>query len=87
MSVAEAVARDLEEIARADPVLARSSLAEAALALAAEVDTVANSATSKAACARELRETMNQLREMAPVEEDVSEVDRIAARARKKIKR
>jgi hypothetical protein len=57
-----------------------SALAETALALARELDSGKNSATSKSMCARALLDTMAQLRELAPPREDQDDVDQLAAR-------
>lgn len=66
MSVLDAVDRDLS---RLPDDLAESAFAETARALAREIDSEDNSATSKSMCARELREVMGKLRELAPPEE------------------
>lgn len=65
-TVVGAVERDLEEIAGRDPLLAGSTLAMSALMLARELDSGANSATSKSMCAKVLVETMAKLHELAP---------------------
>jgi hypothetical protein len=64
--VADATRRDLEEIAKRDPALARSTLAMSALCLAREMDSSGNSATSKSMCAKTLLDTMARLVELAP---------------------
>jgi hypothetical protein len=84
MSVAEAVERDLADIRRRDPTLATSALAASALALAAEIDSVGNSATSKSMCARELRDTLDRLRALAPKGEENDDLDDLAARRAKR---
>lgn len=82
-----AVVRDLDELSRRDRDLARSSLAVSALALASIVDDADNSANARTMAARELRETMATLRELAPAEEPkASEVDRLRGRAAAKLK-
>lgn len=79
-SVAEAVERDLAVIAKSDKELAQSALAMSALRLAREMDTSDNSATSKSMCARELRDTMDRLRELAPKEEKEDGLDDLSKR-------
>lgn len=83
-SVVAGVKRDLADIARRDPALARSSLALSALALARELD-ADNSATSKSMCARALRETIDRLRELVPPDIEGDMVDDLAGRARLKL--
>lgn len=83
-SVVAAVRRDLAAIASRDHELARSALAVSALALARELDRE-NSATSKSMCARALRETLDRLRELTPVDDADDPVERIAGRARLKL--
>jgi hypothetical protein len=75
-SVEAAVSRDLAAL---PPDLATSALAMLALALAREVDGE-NSATSKSMCAGQLRDTLAQLRELAPSEEEADELDDLARR-------
>lgn len=82
-SVVAGVRRDLEAIARRDPALARSSLAATALSLARELD--ADDARSKAMAARELRETMDRIRALAPAESAGDDVDELAVRVRLKL--
>jgi hypothetical protein len=64
--VIEAAERAVEKIAETDPDLADSVLAATAIALAFQIEHPGNSATSKSMVARELRETMDRLRELAP---------------------
>lgn len=78
--VVAAVERDIAEIARRSPELAESGLAATALALAAAVDDTHNSATSRSMCARELREHLDRLRELAPPLEEVDRIDELRAR-------
>ena len=79
--VAEAVGRDLVEIAKRAPELARSSLAALALSLALSVD-VPESTTSKSGCAARLLETLETLRSLVPpAEEDDAVSDLINRRA------
>ncbi len=84
--VTAAVQRDLAAIGVRDEALAESGLAAAALELAAQLDGD-NSATSKAACAKALGEILATLRELAPVAQLDDQVDELAARAAKKLKR
>jgi hypothetical protein len=79
-TVAAAVERDLALIAARDAGLAESSLAMSALRLAREMDNSGNSATSKSMCARELRDTLDRLRELAPKEETKDGLDDLSAR-------
>lgn len=58
--------------------------AATALALAAELDAPGNSATSKANCAKELRETLAALRAMAPAERKGSQLDDLAQRRQRR---
>lgn len=74
-----AVRRDLRQIAKRDPELAKSGLAASALALAAELDDPDNSATAKAACARALTETLDRLRELVPPAVEQDRLDELAA--------
>lgn len=86
MTTVAAINRDLGDIGKRDKDLAKSGLAASALALAREIDNPKNSATSKAMCAKELRETMDRLRERAPEQEEDALDDlsrRRAARRRK----
>lgn len=79
-SVAAAVQRDLKDIAKRDAALAKSTLAMSALRMAREMDSAGNSATSKSMCARELRDTLDRLLELAPKEERGDELDDLRAR-------
>jgi hypothetical protein len=83
-SVAEAVQRDIEAIRRRDADLADSALAASALALACEIDAEGNSATSKSMCARELRDTLDRLRELAPKTKTKDRVDDLSDRRAKR---
>jgi len=85
MSVVAAVTRDLGELRRRAPDLADSALAASALALAAEIDSQGNSATSKSMCARELRDTLDRLRDLAPKQEEKDDLDDLAARRARRI--
>lgn len=85
VTVYASVKRDLSDLARVDPTLAASGLAASALALARMIDNKENSATSRSMCARELRETLDRLRELAPPEEVEDGIDELNARARLKL--
>lgn len=76
MSVEEAVRLDLEGMGD----LANATLAAAALALARSIDDESTYATAKANCAKELRETMNRLRDLAADRKGDSPLDEIRAR-------
>ena len=82
VSVVEAVGRDLE---RLPSHLAESALAAAALALAGEIDTGSNSATSKSMCAKALQDMLRELRDLAPAEEESDEIDDLEARRQRRI--
>lgn len=71
--------RDVAAIKRRDKALGESGLARAAVALAYEIAHPYNSATSKSMCTRELRETINRLRELAPEEEGTDQLDALSA--------
>ena len=77
LSVVAAVERDLKRLRKLDPALADSTVAASALMLAAELDDPENSATSKSMCARELREAMDRLRELAPVKQESTPIDEL----------
>ncbi len=83
--VVAGVQRDLAEIRRSAPDLAESALAESALALAREIDSQENSATSKSMCARSLLDTLDRLRELAPKVEEKDELDDLAARRARRL--
>jgi len=78
--VSDGVDRDIAEIAARDERIAGSALAGSARALALELDSPGNSATSKAMCARALTETLDRLRALAPPETKDDAVDDLAAR-------
>jgi uncharacterized membrane protein YccC len=85
LKVTEAVQRDLDRLAKRDPELAKSGLAASALALAQQLDSPENSATSKAMCAKALSETLRQLRELAAPERKEDRVDELTEkRARRR---
>ncbi len=72
--------RDIAKIRTLDPALADSTLAASSLALAREIDSEFNSATSKSMCAKALLDTMDRLRELTPVEQEGDALDDLAAR-------
>lgn len=78
--VAQAVARDLAKIRTLSPDLADSTLAASCLAMAREVDTPGNSATSKSMCVARLMEALEQLRELTPVQTEGDKLDDLATR-------
>lgn len=78
-TVIEAAMRDVQAIRKRDPELAKSALAAAAVALAYEIEHPYNSATSKSMCSRELRETIDRLRELAPEQEETDRLDELTA--------
>jgi hypothetical protein len=85
MSVVDGVKRDLASIAERDPGLAESTLASSALSLAEGMDDPGNSFTSRGIAARELRETMDRLRDLAPEEQKKDGLDDLsAARAKRR---
>ena len=60
--------------------LATGGLAITALALAREIDSPTNSATSKSMCARSLLDTMDRLRALTPVDQEADGLDDLARR-------
>jgi hypothetical protein len=74
-----AVQRDLAAIAERDAELAESGLAQVALTLARGLDSD-SSLTSKSMASGQLRDTLAQLREMAPDEKKEDTVDEIGAK-------
>jgi hypothetical protein len=78
--VVDAVEKELETLAKRNPEIASSAVAASAVALAYEIQNPYNSATSKSMCARELRETMAKLRELAPEAEGKDDLDELSAR-------
>jgi hypothetical protein len=83
----EAVQRDLRAIAKRDPDLAESGMAQVALTLARGLDNDKNSLTSKAMATGQLRETLALLRELAPDEKKEDTVDQIGAKREQRRKR
>jgi hypothetical protein len=80
MTVVEAVERDLDAIRRVAPEVADSGVAASALALAAELDSPNNSATSKSMCAKALADAMKTLREWSPPAQKKDGVDELRDR-------
>lgn len=78
--VIDATLGEIREIAKRDKPLAESALAASAVALAYEIQNPFNSATSKSMCARELRETMAKLNELAPAVPKKDALDELKAR-------
>lgn len=72
--------RDVGEIKKRDKALGESALARAVVALAYEIAHPYNSATSKSMCTRELRESLDRLRELAPEKEEADQLDDLSAR-------
>jgi hypothetical protein len=69
------------------PGMRGSGLALTALALAADIDSPETSPTARAACTRELRETLDRLRELAPPREQSNHLDDLTARRAKRRRR
>jgi hypothetical protein len=84
--VVAAVRRDLAVLDRRRAGLSRSSLAATALALAASLDDPDVSATAKANCSRELRDTFAALRALAPVERSADALDELKRRRQRRRK-
>lgn len=80
LTVAGAVQRDLDALAKRDAELARSTLAATALALAEAMDAPKVSATAKSYCATALQKVMEGLYEMAPDAEEDDEIDELKHR-------
>lgn len=81
-----AAERTVERIGETDPDLADGVLAATAMALAYQIEHPGNSATSKSMCARELRETMDRLRELAPPLTKKDGIDELKAKREKRRK-
>ncbi len=81
VSVEDAVERELKSFGD----LRESTLAASALALAREIDAAGNSATSKSMCARELRETLDRLRALAPPVEAQDDLDELSSRREQRL--
>jgi hypothetical protein len=78
-SVTAALERELKAIAKRDTALAESTVAATARALAIELDSPNNSATSKSMCAKAMYDAIDRLYELAPAEKNKDGVDDIAA--------
>lgn len=83
MSVAAAIEKDLAEIRKHDPDLADSGLAASALALAQGMDE-GPSLAMRSMAAKELRDTMSVLRELAPKQKREDSIDRLAKQREKR---
>lgn len=81
VSVVDAVNRDLAKLPKE---WRDSTFAASALALATEMDSPSNSATSKSMCAKALKETMDRLWELAPPKKERDGLDDLAARRAKR---
>lgn len=66
----DATLKDLAAIRQRNPAVADSALASSALRMAYEIEHPFNSATSKSQCAKELRQAMDRLLELAPPDEE-----------------
>ena len=77
--VTDGVEHDLASIDHVD----LASLAATAIALAREIDSPGNSATSKAQCAKALNETMERIQAHAPAE-NTDDLDEIAAKRKER---
>ena len=80
LNVIEAAEREVEATRERDASLADSALAASAVALAYEIANPFNSATSKSMCAREMRDTLDRLRELAPEEDHADSLDELKQR-------
>jgi hypothetical protein len=78
--IVDAVLGELDDLGKRDEKLAGSTLGALAKSLAYELANPHNSATSKAACARELREALDRLRELAPPEQTTDRLDEVKQR-------
>ncbi len=86
MSVLDAVTRDLARIGELDPGLADSALASTALVLAEQLDKPGVSATAKSMCAKALRETLAELRDLSRLEgEQEDALDELQQRRRQRL--
>jgi hypothetical protein len=84
MTVHEALLSELERLPKD---LAESALAASALALAREMDSASNSATSKSMCANALHAALRELRDLAPATEEADQLDQLAAKRADRIAR
>lgn len=83
--VIDAIEREIESWRGLAPLVADSTYAATAVALAYEVEDPWNSATSKAYCAKELRETMTLLRAMLPVAEKKDGINELERRREERL--
>ncbi len=81
--VTRAVERELEGLP--DERLRTSGLAASALSLARDLDASSTPASSRAMCARELREHLDRLRQLAPPEEKRDRLDDLARRRAERV--
>lgn len=84
-TVAAALQRDLDEIAKSDPALATGTMAASAMSLARTMDEPATSAAGRSQCARALSEITRALAALAKPSDDGSvsagdPIDDLAAR-------
>ena len=85
MSAVASVEKDLDAIRKRDAALADSALAAVALQMAYELDSIENKGHAKSVCAKELRETLDRLRDLAPKERKKDSIDELAKqRARRR---
>ncbi len=77
-NVVDGAEREIKAIRDRDKPLAEFALAASAVALAREIENPYNSATSKSMCAREMRDTLDRLRELVPPERQEDAIDRLA---------
>lgn len=80
LSVTDALEVEMADLFKRAPELAEGTLAAIAFRLAVELDASDNSATQKAACAKELREVLMALQTIAPAEEKIDKLDELAER-------
>jgi len=80
-----AVRRDLAQLAKRDPALADSGLAHSAISLAAGMDDLRNSLTSRSMAARALREALDRLIDLAPPPSNADKIDALEASAAAKL--
>lgn len=74
----EAAERDVDKIRERDPAIGESVIAATVVRMAYEVDNPFNSATSKAQCAKELRQAFESLLEQSPAPpEEEGDLERI----------
>jgi protein-tyrosine-phosphatase len=73
------------ELSRLPADLQRGALAESARAMAMEIDSAGNSATSKSMCQARLQDAMRELRDLAPADEEADQLDELSARRARRI--